>query len=377
MGSVPTNSRKNNLLCAGESELKPITVLTAAYVAGRHSNRLLWHMTQAYFLTVAKGTENTQAWRRHRDGVRDTFSDLIGLASTLETNEPTALRERLFAAQQAWKQLTEPPDAYLLDVLVEADDQYSRQSGDEYARDRICQRLVDQDIRPIVEAVQKGIGNTLEAQSHRQAFLLGDLIDQAIRRPDVFRHMWDFGGGPLLANEEDVPPELSGEDLASWEPNGNSSVSEDALIQCQREAGDLAPRAGWLSEVQRLCSHLELWANEATDISDFFSCDSRPLRSDLIKAVDQIDSRIRAALDRHDALVALAHWDEPTRERNRFCFEHIWLGTVFKKIQDDIKRRGWEELNSASAVKRAARAFAEATGRDMPPPRANGRRPKK
>ena len=315
----------------------------AAYHSGRLLNQLWWHAQQHCLL-------NDLGQLRK---VEEVFGKLVGVAfhvtSTSNSSLDTQIKSSLNryhehttseGVAEAWLACNEAIAEDQRDVEIAIADSWDPEGIWRQARENReweLERLVKTWAWPTVETLRRAFLSALPGDKDL-AFELGRLVDQSVRRPDVYLSLWtappptDELSGPIWPDtdgsngESKSPEELADHGQGTDSPSGESdrashnaesspgaddtgseSDSPNRLANHSKEAGSLRPECGWGESTLQICRKLEVPAGRTKAIKEL---PLRPTREEFLSAVEKADAWGRHESRRQFRYNSAVSWPE-------------------------------------------------------------------
>lgn len=284
--------------------------LVGAFHAGRLLNLFRWHLNQAYVL------RNEMHFAR----AMKVFDRMVQLSNSFGDDADELLVPRLECIRLTCKEAWTSESAFeeLDDCRRECDDEM----GTTPEAIRFTRSLVwaQPNVRELKKCWQEFV-----SASEKQAFAIGESVDQLVRRKDVVRFMWKVELSP--ARSEAAAPEenLALAETAALEANGTSEPSgvENPCANHSPQPGELPIDNTVVNKLADLCSPLGILKVVSRD---WHTLEGQS-KDQLVKLVEAVDKRLREQLGRDEG-------DGP-REGEPTIFR--WHGTPYI-----LTRREWK-----------------------------------
>ena len=185
------------------------------YEAGAMLNQLNFSVQQAYLLPN-----------------KAAYEECDRLLATLVGRLGGAMGEVVAMARAEWRQYWKSEDH--VEALWEANAEY--ECEDRLSAEIVCRRLLEGTITPWLGRV-RDVARPKEPVLAQQIFDLGNLIDQGLRREDIYRFLRE---APLVESTTDRSSLPTGD----WSP-GTERQPEYWLADCARRPGEISADISW------------------------------------------------------------------------------------------------------------------------------------
>ena len=254
------------------------------YEAGAMLNQLNFAMQQALLLPSQKDYEAS-------DILLATLSGRSGDQAAVVVRE----------VRDAWRQYWRSEGH--LDELRQANEDCVFE--DQLSPGEVCRRLLDADVKPWLERIRGELRPTTDPES--KIFDLGGLVDQGVRRDDIYRFLRERPASNSVTDSDDGLP------WGKWEP-GATSPAENWIADQVRPPGEVPPDASWIESLSRFWAELGLAPPLSEDTYKF--AETLRVVVDIRAIVNEIDRAARMAVRRLFVMrhgLSMPLWDVSSR----------------------------------------------------------------